>query len=395
MSTRLYPRILLATVLLATGAHAASPFLKPGDEVVDHVRMRFYDAKRGEAWATKHQGYGATATSADDFARRTQAALAELNASHTVFYPRGTTGHADLSAIFQRHLKLPKVEVPSIGADIQETPQGFFARHVFARGPAAKAGLLRGDRLLSVEGKPFTSVASLTQRVNKPTRFTIERTLGAEPTVLTITPRLVNPKAEWLDAQHASTRVIDHQGRRVAYQQLYSCAGPEHQQKLQDALSDDFAQADAVVIDFRDGWGGCNPTFLNLFNRAVPRFVGIGRDGRRNAWSATWQKPVVLLVNGNSRSGKEIVAFTMKRLGLATLVGQHTAGAVLAGTPLRLSTGDLLYLAVEAVEVEGVLLEGVGVPVDVEVPDTLPYASGKDPQLDKALDVAATAVSSP
>jgi len=95
---------------------------------------------------------------------------------------------------------------------------------------------------------------------------------------------------------------------------------------------------------------------------------------------------------GKLGSGKEMVAFALKRHKRATLVGQRTAGAVLAGAPLFLSNGDLLYLAVMDVEVEGVRLEGTGVDVDVEVPDVLPYAEGKDPQLDKALDVAASAV---
>ncbi|NTX51031.1 S41 family peptidase [Myxococcus sp. CA039A] len=393
MALRLHFVAVVVCALLATAAHAASPFLKPGDEVVEHVRKRFFDAKRGEAWATKHQGYGAAATSAEDFARLTRAALAELSASHTTFYPRDSEGYAGLSAIFQRYLKLPKYEAPSIGADVMETPEGFFVRHVFANGPAAKAGLLRGDRLVSVEDKPFTSVTSLTRRVGKPTRFSVERTQGATPLTLTITPRLINPKSEWLDAQKASSSIVERGGRRVAYQQLYSCAGPEHQDLLEETLAGDFSAADALVIDFRDGWGGCNPTFLNLFNRTVPIFTGISREGRRNAWSATWRKPVVLLVNGNSRSGKEMVALVMKQHALATLVGQRTAGAVLAGTPLRLSTGDLLYLAVEDVEVDGVRLEGQGVPVDVDVPDSLAFASGKDPQLDKALDVASVALS--
>ncbi|MFY2556336.1 S41 family peptidase [Corallococcus terminator] len=386
----------MVCALFATGAQSsrpAPPFLKPGDEVVEHVRKRFHDAKRGEAWATKHQGYGAAATNEEDFARLTRAALAELNASHTAFYPRGSEGYAGLSSIFQHYLKLPKVDAPSIGADVLETPDGFFVRHVFANGPAAKAGLLRGDRLISVEGQPFKSVSTLTKRAGKPTRFSIERTQGATPLTLSITPRLINPKTEWLDTQKASSRIVVRDGHRVAYQQLYSCAGPEHQDLLEETLAGDFSSADALVIDFRDGWGGCNPTFLNLFNRTVPVFTSISREGRRNAWSATWRKPVVLLVNGNSRSGKEMVALVMKQHALATLVGQRTAGAVLAGTPLRLSSGDLLYLAVEDIEVDGVRLEGQGVPVDVEVPDSLPFASGKDPQLDKALDVASVALS--
>ena len=389
--------LLVGCLSFATSLQAAPPpsYAKLGDEVVAFVRTRFYDAERGEAWATKHQDYADAATSAEDFERRTTEALAELRASHTAYLPRGSEGHAALSAIFQRYLKLARVESPSIGADIQRTPEGFFLRHVFAGGPAAKAGLVRGDRLVAVEGRPFVSLAALAPRVGKPTRLTVERTRGGEPLVLTVTPRRVNPKTEWLESQQASSRVVERDGRRVAYQQLYSCAGPEHQEKLEEGLQGDFAQADALVIDFRDGWGGCDPRFLNLFDRAVPVFTGIRRDGSRNTWTPTWRKPVVLLVNGNSRSGKELVAHAMKRHGLATLVGERTAGAVLAGTPLRLSNGDLLYLAVEDIEVDGTRLEGLGVPVDVEVADTLPFAAGKDAQLDKALEVAAKAAATP
>lgn len=384
----------LACLLLTPLVHAAapSPHAKAGEEVVNHVRTRFLDAKKAEAWAAKHQGYGAAATSAEDFARRTNAALAELGASHTALHPRGSTGHAALSAIFQQFLKLPRVEHPSIGADLVETPEGLFVRHVFAGGPAARAGVLRGDRIVSVEGRPVRPGAPFDGRAGKATRLTIERARGAAPLTLTVTPRRINPKAEWLEVQRGSSRIIEHQGRRVAYQHLYSCAGTEHQELLHESLTGTFASADALVIDFRDGWGGCNPDFLDLFNPLVPFFTSVDRQGQRSTRATTWRKPLVLLVNGNARSGKEMVAFALKKHQRATLVGQRTAGAVLAGAPLPLSNGDLLYLAVSDVEVDGVRLEGAGVPVDVEVPDALPYAAGKDPQLDKALDVAASAV---
>lgn len=384
----------MVCALLSVTVHAAAPesFTKLGDEVVSQVRSRFYEVKKAEAWATKHQGYGAAATSAEDFARRTREVLAELGASHTAFYPSGSEGHAALSAIFQEFLGLSRVEHTSIGADVVQTPEGFFVRHVFAGGPAARAGLLRGDRLLSVEDQPFRPVVSFEGRAGQPTRLAVERTRGAAPLTLTVTPGTVNPKVEWLDAQRASTRIVELGGRLVAYQYLYSCAGPEHQDLLQESLTSRLARAEALVIDFRDGWGGCNQEFMNLFNPMVPYFTHIVRGGRRTTTETTWRKPVVLLVNGNSRSGKEVVAFTLKKHGRARLVGQRTAGAVLAGAPIPLSSGDLLYLAAAGVEVDGVPLEGRGVPVDVEVPDRLPYAAGKDPQLDKALETAAAAV---
>ncbi|GMT97705.1 S41 family peptidase [Corallococcus caeni] len=383
----------MAGLLLAGSVQAATaPYAKRGDEIVDLVRTRFFDAAKGTAWADAHQGYAADAKDVEDFTRRTNAALAELKASHTAYYPKESPGHAEVSSIFQVFLKQQNVEATGIGVDVRETPDGFFVRHVFADGPGAKAGLLRGDRLVTVEGKPFHPWHAFTNRAGRATRLTVERVKGAAPLSLTVTPRRMNPRKEWLAVQKASGQVVERQGRRVAYQHVYACTGEEYQQALEEELQDAFADADALVIDFRDGWGGCNPAFVNLFNPQVPVLANTGRDGKTQPYAPSWRKPVVLLVNGNSRSGKELVAFAMKRHKLATLVGERTAGAVLGGGPQRLSNGDLLYLAVMDVTADGERIEGVGVPVDVEVPDALPYAAGADPQRERALDVAASLV---
>jgi carboxyl-terminal processing protease len=74
------------------------------------------------------------------------------------------------------------------------------------------------------------------------------------------------------------------------------------------------------------------------------------------------------------------------------VVGERTAGAVMAGRPFALSNRALLYLAVQDGQVDGVRLEGRGVAVDVEVADALPWAAGRDPQRERALQVAAERV---
>src|SRR5262249_24577352 len=103
-----------------------------------------------------------------------------------------------------------------------------------------------------------------------------------------------------------------------------------------------------------------------------------------------WRKPLLVLINGGSRSGKELIAFAIQKQRRGALVGERTAGAVVAGSLFPLSDKSLLYLAVLDVRVEGKRLEGVGVAPDVAVPDDLPYAAGADPQLEKALSLAAT-----
>ena len=65
------------------------------------------------------------------------------------------------------------------------------------------------------------------------------------------------------------------------------------------------------------------------------------------------------------------------------------------GQPFLLSDGSLLFLAVEDILVDGERLEGVGVKPDVAVPSDLPYAEGRDPQLERAVEVAAGLLKAP
>ena len=110
----------------------------------------------------------------------------------------------------------------------------------------------------------------------------------------------------------------------------------------------------------------------------------IGRDGDEDFASFRWRRPVVILIDGGTRSGKEVVTYGLQRHGVP-VVGSRTAGALLAGRGFLLGDGSLLVLAVADVRVEGERLEGHGVVPDIEVPFPLPYAAGRDPQLDAAL----------
>jgi carboxyl-terminal processing protease len=74
---------------------------------------------------------------------------------------------------------------------------------------------------------------------------------------------------------------------------------------------------------------------------------------------------------------------------LATLVGERTAGAVTFGRPYCLSDGSVMYLAVAEARLDGERLEGRGVDPDIAVPFDFRYAGGRDPQLDRALDLLA------
>jgi carboxyl-terminal processing protease len=116
------------------------------------------------------------------------------------------------------------------------------------------------------------------------------------------------------------------------------------------------------------------------------------RDGKRQTHEEAWTKPVCLVVNQGTRSGKELLTCYFKKAHRGLVVGSRTAGAGLPGKPFVLSDGSVLLLAVGDGFIDGKRLEGNGISPDVEVPFPIAYANGSDPQKMRAIELVAQAV---
>lgn len=375
--------LLLALTVSATPPPAKPSFAARADQIVGIVRAHFFDSTAAAAWARREAGYGARATDERRFAALTRRALDALGTSHTGYYSPDMPAFYALRSIFGPALGLEETRYDSAGIDV--TPDGH-VRVVFAGGPAAKAGLRRGDRIRTADGTPFDPVASFRGRAGSPVALRVERRPGTFVS-LHVTPRRIEPKEEWLEAQRAGARVVERSGRPIGYVPMYACTGEDFAELLRTQFSDTLATADALVLDFRNGWGGCNPEFVSLFDPHVPAVTMTHREGTVRT-VRTWSKPLVLLVNGGTRSGKEVVTYAVKKHRLGTVIGTKTAGAVLPGRCFKLMDGSLLLVPTSNVSLDGERLEGRGVVPDVIVDDALPFANGADPQLEAALDLA-------
>jgi carboxyl-terminal processing protease len=379
---------LAPATLLAADPPAAKDFGSRGREIVQLVEERFFDPARAARWTKENAGYADPIRDEQTFRGETQRRLAALKASHTAYYAPDDPGHRDLLSIFEPVLHRP-AEGESLGLAAVEREGGWFVTRVFAGGPAEAAGLRRGDRIVTADGEPFHPVLSLRGKVGGEVALEIQSSRNGPLRTITVAPRAIDPKKEWLQAQVDGTNIVEHGSRRIGYVPVWSCAGVEVEPALGEAFAEKLAGADALVLDLRGGWGGCNPDLVALFDPAVADLTRIDRQGKRTVFPSAWRKPLVVLIDGGSRSGKEVVARGLQRHRRAVLVGERTAGAVVAGQPFLLSDGSLLFLAVEDVLVDGERLEGAGVSPEVAVAADLPYAGGRDPQLERALDIAA------
>ncbi len=409
--------LVLAAASLAFGARPASAqseFQLRGqgsgeadrpafEEVWELVRDRFYDPHlNGLDWQAMRERYrpqAEAARSPEELAAVVNAMLAMLDASHTRYYTLDDPAYYQLADIFSgalehrglRHV-FPNGEVtyPGIGVFTQADDQGrTFVTGVIEGAPAHKAGLLLGDEILSADDRPFRPVGSFRGKVGAPVSLSIRRTRDGSPTAIGVVATDLHPNAMFLNGLKASARVINAGANaRIGYVHVWSYAGRQYQGALEEMIAEGpLSDADALIWDLRDGWGGAQPQYLDLFNPHSPTMKVTARDGETGLVGVKWRKPVAALINGGTRSGKEVLAYGFKEYRLGELIGSRTEGAVLAATAFLIDDEGLLLLAVEDVVVDGRRLEGAGVEPTIEVAFDSRYAAGADPQLERAVQV--------
>ena len=374
------------------------------DQVWELVRDRFYDPHvSGLDWPAERARFrpdAASARSREEAAAAINAMLAKLGASHTRYYTPEDPAYYQLADIFagalehrglERAFPSGDVSYPGIGVFTDADNQSrTFVTGVIEGAPAHQAGLLVGDEILSADDRPFRAVDSFRGKVGVPVSLKIRRASGASPIAINVSPADLHPNEMFLRGLKDSARVIVTDKARIGYVHVWSYASRRIQSALEDLMSDGpLKDADALVFDLRGGWGGAQPQYLDLFNPRAPTMQVKGRNGETGFVDVKWRKPVAMLINEGTRSGKEVLAYGFKEYRLGELIGHRTEGAVLAATAFLIGDDGLLLLAVEDVLVDGQRLEGVGVTPTIEVPFDWRYAAGGDPQLDRAVQVLA------
>ena len=394
--------VLLVIGLAAPAGAEVAPHQKPDIAVFDQVwrlvDQHFYDRNfRGHDWKALRERYRPLAEAAPDDdvqAKVISDMLAELGASHTARFRQDDPAYYQLADIFSgslrrelRELYPSGVRYPGIGLFTRQIGGKLFVSGTIAGLPAEKAGMLVGDEIVDVDGKPFAAVGSFAGKADQAVTLHVRRTAGGDALPIEMRPVWIEPADDFENAMSDGARIIESGGRKIGYVRIWSYAGDRYQEKLEQILSGKLAGADALIWDLRDGWGGAQPYYLDIFSKLGPTMEMTERDGDHEFINVKWRKPVALLINGGSRSGKEVLAYGFKKYQVGEVIGTRTAGALLAARAYLLYDDSLLLLAVNDVAVDGERLEGVGVAPTIEVPFPLEYAAGKDPQIDKAVEV--------
>ena len=268
----------------------------------------------------------------------------------------------------------------------------------FKKGSGEKEGMKPGDVIYKVEGKKIEGL-----ELSK----VVSMIKGEEGTFVKVTVLRDGKEIEFnlerkkLEVDTVNYRMEDRSGKKIGYISVSEFDEVTASQ-FKSAISELSKEGmEGLVIDLRDNPGGLLDVTCEMLDRMIKKGLlvyTVDKYGKRVDEDATdsdsFDKPVAILVNGNSASASEVFSGAMKDYKAATLVGTKTFGKGIVQSIVPFGDGTAMKVTVSKYYTpNGVNIHGTGIEPDVVVELSKDATkSGKydrkyDNQLDKALDV--------
>ena len=287
-----------------------------------------------------------------------------------------------------------------IGVTISKDEEtgGFLVAAVTKDGPAARAGIRKGDILLAVDG------ADVTDGTTEDIRALIQAAFGREAVITVLHPD-GSQEDMAVSCEEIYDNPVDYEllGGNVAYVAIGNFragAGEEAIAAIEDMLEQG---AESLVLDVRSNPGGHVTELVTLLDYLLPEgdiFIRADKKGREvveTSDEACLEMPMAVLVNESSFSAAEFFAAALQEYDWAAVVGERTTGKARSQVTIPLLDGGAVHVSRYTYLTPGRvdLYEAGGVVPDVEVLlteeerqefDTGWLEPGDDPQILAAID---------
>lgn len=227
-------------------------------------------------------------------------------------------------------------------------------QNVISGGPAQKAGLLAGDKIISIDGKPFVGKTATNEeamrRLKGPDKSKVKvgvlRYGSKKPVMLEITRGEVKTKSIM------ATYMLDNNTGYIKIKNFGENTYPEMLISLAELSQYNFKN---LVIDLRDNTGGYLESAVQMANEFLPDNKLIvytdGRKSQRQEYKTdgrgSYQKmPLVVLINENSASASEIFAGAIQDNDRGTIIGRRSFGKGLVQQQIGFPDGSLIRLTI-------------------------------------------------
>jgi len=218
--------------------------------------------------------------------------------------------------------------------------------------PAFRAGVLAGDQIIKIDGessKNFTLMDS------------VKRLRGPRGTKVTITimregftkPRDFTLVRDVIPVRSVRHELLEKNYGYVRISQFQEKTDGDFEKAMKALEEESMGALKGLVLDLRNNPGGLLDQAVKISDRFIDSGIIVSIDGRREEAKQKWpahpdgtmtRYPLVVLVNGGSASGAEIVAGAIQDHGRGIVVGTQTFGKGSVQTIIPLKDGSGLRL---------------------------------------------------
>ena len=227
-------------------------------------------------------------------------------------------------------------------------------QNVVKNAPAERAGLLAGDKVVSIDGKPFVGKIVTNEeamrRLKGPkdtkVRIGVTRFGQKRPLEFTVIRGDIPQKSV------TATYMLDDNTGYIRIKNFGETTYPELLIALAKLSQEGFK---SLVIDLRDNTGGYLQSAVQMANEFLPKNKLIvytqGRKSQRQDYVSdghgSYKRiPLVVLINEGSASSSEIFAGAMQDNDRATVIGRRSFGKGLVQQQLGFTDGSLIRLTI-------------------------------------------------
>lgn len=271
----------------------------------------------------------------------------------------------------------------------EESNKEIVVKKTYENAPAQKAGLKPGDLLKSVNGKSVDG---------KSLELIVKEIQGDKGTVVNMTLERdgkdykVSIKRDEIIIDTIEEEIIDG---NIGYISISEFTSDTYKQFDEALKALEKKGIDGLIIDLRNNPGGVVDNTCQILDRLLPKGKIVYTKDKRGKISEInsdeknkFEKPIAVLINGNSASASEIFAGAIQDYGLGVIVGEtsYGKGVVQQLLPLPDGTGIKLTVA-EYFTPKDQRINGRGVKPDIKiVDDRTTNKSAKDNQLNRAIE---------
>ena len=225
---------------------------------------------------------------------------------------------------------------------------------VIKNGPAERAGLLAGDKIVTVDDKPFVGKTVTNEEAQhrlkgpKDTKVKIGVLRYGEKKI----QQYVVTRGEIPTKSVTATYMLDDDTGYIRIKNFGENTYPEMLIALAKLSQENFSN---LIIDLRDNTGGYLQSAVQIINEFLPNNKLIvytqGRKSPRQEYKSngkgSYQKiPLIVLINESSASASEIFAGAMQDNDRATIIGRRSFGKGLVQQQIGFPDGSMIRLTV-------------------------------------------------